>query len=263
MFTLAGFAESIDAAAAWANITALTDQTLRTAGDDLYVPAGLNNILFIGAGVASGSLGIARLSSPSLRGFSRPIIAPVNGNADADAEPEIVPAYLDFRQNPIPLLAQEILNAEVNSDSSAAALQWVLCGFAAGKPEPIDGKIIPVRATGTTTLTVDVWTYVPLTFDEDLGAGHYQVVGARFVSAGAVAGRLVLVGNTLRPGCLACDADDDLDWPAQRSGGLGVWAEFDDCDLPNCEFLSCSADTAECVYLDLIRTGDRQSAPMP
>ena len=40
MFTLAAFYESIDAAGAYANIAAITDATIRTSGDDLYVPPG-------------------------------------------------------------------------------------------------------------------------------------------------------------------------------------------------------------------------------
>lgn len=263
MFTLAGFYESQDAAGAWVAVAALTDQVLRSSGDDLYVPGGLNNIIFAAAGIGSGGVGYARISSPSLRGLSKHVIAPVNGNADADAEPEVVPAYQDLRFSPIPLLAQEILGAEINTDTTAAAAQWVLVAFAPGPVELATGRIFSVRASGSTTLTADAWTLVPLTFDEDLPAGHYQVVGARFYSAGAVAGRLVLIGSTMRPGCLGCDAFDDLDWPPQRNGGLGIWGEFDDQDLPSAEFLSISADTAEVVFLDLIRTGDRQTAPMP
>lgn len=263
MFTLAAFAESVDAAGALANITAATDQTIRTSGDDLYVPTHRTHILALAAGVASGGDGYARLSSPSLRALTRPIISPVNGNADADAEPEVVPAVHDIRHHPISLIAGEILNCEVESDTTSAALQWLAIWLGGEITEPAPGPIIPVRATGSTTLTVDVWTYVTLTFDEDLPAGHYQIVGGRFNSAGVAMARLVIPGVTDRPGGLGVDADDDLDWPAQRYGGLGVWAEFDDQDLPNCEFLSSVADTVEEVILDIIRVGDRQGTPAP
>ena len=252
MLTTIAFYESIDLAAAWGNLAAIGDQHIFTSGDDLTVPA-LNLVVAIAPGVASGSLGVARLSSPSLRDISRPILAPVNGNADADAEPGSPPAVLDLRQTPLELTPNEQLNAEANSNTAAAAAQWVILWLSDTTITPVTGEIVTVRGTNTDTLTADVWTNGNLTLMEDLPVGRYQLVGMRAVSAGLVAARCVFREGGYRPGCLGCDAEGDLDSPLFRYGQLGVLGEFAHNAVPSVDFLSISGDSDQDVFLDLIK----------
>jgi len=254
MLTTVAFYESIDAAAAWVNIAAIADQHVFTEGDNLTVPE-LNQIVALAAGVASGSLVLARLSSPSLRDISRPVLHPVNGNADADAEPEVVPAVLDLRESPLILAENEQLQAEVNSDTTAAAAQWVIVWLADSPIVVATGEIVTVRGTNADTLVADAWTNGALTMDEALPTGRYQLVGMRAISAGLVAARAVLRGGAWRPGCLGCDAPDDLSAEIFRFGKLGVWGEFAHNQVPSVDFLSISADTDQEVFFDLIKVG--------
>jgi len=254
MLATVAFYESIDAAAAWANIAAIADQSVFTQGDDLTVPD-LNLVVALAAGVGSGSLVLARLSSPSLRDISLPLIHPINGNADADAEPEIVPAVIDLRANPLVLRPNEQLNAEVNSDTTAAAAQWVIVWLSDKVPTPVTGEVITVRGTNTDTLVADAWTNGALTLDEDLPVGIYALVGMRAISAGLVAARAVPRGGGWRVGCLGCDAPDDLTHEIFRMGRLGEWMRFNHDRLPSIDFLSISADTDQEVFLDLIKVG--------
>jgi len=252
MFSLVAFLESVDAANAYNALAAIADQHIRVSGDDLYVPK-LNQIIVLAAGVGSGGLGHVRLAAPSLRGLTRPILEPVNGRNDGNVEPDSPHKVHDYRRVPIPLLENEVLNAEVHSDTTAAAVQWLLAWLADGPVEPVAGKSFTVRATGTTTLVANAWTNVPLVFDEDLPRGRYQVIGMRARSTGCIAGRLVFIGGIHRPGVLGTDAQEDLEWPGFRQGGLGVFGEFDDLNPPSVDFLSLSADTAETVILDLVQ----------
>jgi len=253
MFHLAGFGETIDAAGALVNIAALADDVIATSGDDLRVPS-LNQILAIAAGVASGGEGYARLDAPSLLRKTRQYISPVNGNGDADAEPGSPPAVMDFRDNPLRLRSTEDIQALIDSDTTSAQFQWLLALFSDGQVVKPSGEIFTVRATATATLTVDVWTQTQVTFQDNLPAGEYAVVGMRAISAGLIAARLVFRGGEgWRPGCIGLDSDSDLDHPMFRHGGLGVWGRFSHNSEPAVEFLSVVADTAEEVYLDLIQ----------
>jgi len=253
MFTLVGFAETIDPAGVDVNLTALADQHVTTTGDDLTIPA-LNQIVALAAGVASGGTAKARLDIPSLLRVTRVYVSPINGYADADATPEIVPNVMDYRQNPLVLRPSEIAQAVINSDTTAAALQWLLMWLADGPIRPVTGEMFTNRFTGTTTLVVDVWTNGTITPDDRLPAGRYAVVGMRAISAGIVAARLVFPGEQgYRPGVLGALLDDNHDWPGFRFGGMGIFGEFEHNQIPSVEYLSSVADTAEEVYLDLIK----------
>ena len=107
--------------------------------------------------------------------------------------------------------------------------------------------------TNGDTLTVDQWTAGEMTLTDRIETGRYQVIGMRAFSAGLVAARLTrLGGSPWRPGCLGVDAYTDLEHPMFRNGGLGVWGEFVEANIPAVEFLSVSADSAQEVTLDLI-----------
>lgn len=257
MFHLGGFAETQDAGGSAAFIAALVDDRLFTNGDRLRVPPALTQVPLVAAGIASGATIGARLRSPSLDEFTNMRIRPYNGGADEVPEPDSPPAYLDLRANPMQLVADEQLRAETDSDPTAGELEWVLLWFADGPLAPVGGqRMFTVRGIDTSALTVDIWSDAQLTLDEELPAGRYQILGARFQSTGCIAGRIInREGQQWRPGALGCDDDQDLDGPGQRFGGWGVWAEFPFEQLPNVEILTESADQDLEVFLDLVRIG--------
>jgi len=251
-FTTVAFYESIDAAGSWSNLAAIADQHVYTSGDDLTVPD-LSQVIAVAAGVGSGGNGIARLVAPSLRDISLPKISPINGGADADAEPNSPQAVIDMRSSPLQLVTYEALNAQVHSNTTAAAVQWVLVWLADRPPTPVSGEIITVRGTGSSTLSAGSWTNVNISLDEDLPVGRYQLVGMRAISSGLIAARAVPRGGGWRPGCLGCEAETDITHDIFRYGRLGVWFEFTHNRVPSVDFLSLSADTSETVYFDLIK----------
>lgn len=253
MFHLTGFGETIDAAAVFANIQALADALGMADGDEMIVPA-LDQVALISAGVTSGSTERCRLDSPSLRRLSRLDVVPLNGGGDADAEPGSPPALMDFRRNPIQLERDERLQAQVDSDSTAAQFQWALLWLANGPIEPYTGgKIFQARAAGTTTLTVDVWTNGTITFTDALPVGRYAIVGANVRAAGLVAARFAVAGETWRPGVLGNDDVNDIESSIFRAGNMGVFLEFESTLPPTVDYLSISADTAETLILDLVQ----------
>jgi len=251
-FHTAAFLESVDPAAAFNALTALADQAITIAGDDLRVPE-LSQIIAVAGGIETAVESFLRLTSPSLRIRGLFQVEPYSTAAAAAVEPASPHRVCDLRRIPLPLVVGENLNAETDSNPVAAQIQWCIVWFAAGPIEAVGGSIFTIRATNASTLTGSVWSNVALTFVEDLPRGRYQVVGMRARSAGLVAARLVFVGGRWRPGVLGTDAQDDLEHPMFRYGGLGVFGEFEDLEPPSVDFLSVSADTAQDVYLDLIQ----------
>jgi len=245
-FTMCAFTESQDSAVL-VNIAAVADTHLRVVGDDIYVPA-LNQLCgyhFMGANFTQG-----QIDSPSLRVQTLVDVEP----ADLVDEPASPPAFHDLFGSPIPLTAGETIRTLMAEDAAGASRVSALLWFSDGAVTPVTGKIQTVRATGSTTLTANGWTAVPLTFSQTLPFGTFQIVGAHFSSTGARAGRIIVPGYSWRPGAPGVDADGDLTPDRVRYGQAGIWAEFTSDNPPQAEFFSASADTAEVVHLDLIKT---------
>lgn len=253
---LAGWLEDIDPAGAFVNLAALADQRLFTQGDDLRVPP-LNMVIAAAGGVDGVVAPRVRLDSPTLDVLTRYEISPLNSQNAAAVEPDDPHAVDDLRMAPLRLGVDEILQVQILSNPAAAQDQWALVWLADVVPTPVTGgNPFTVRATGTTTLTVNVWSTVDIILDENIPPGNYQVIGLRADSLGCVAGRLIFrTGDFWRPGVLGVDTGFDRAHPMFRHGAMGVLGEFPFTQLPAIEFLSVVADTVETVHLDLIRIG--------
>jgi len=245
-FTIAGWLASI-ATATHAELAAIPDQHLVTSGNDIVVPEVYDKLM----GVYASGITISRcqISSPSLR---KSLIVDVD-NINIGVEPLSMPPFVDLFENPRQLKASEGLRALATQGSGAAEVERVIAMLGDGKIDAISGEIMTVRCTGATTLVAAVWNLVPLTFTQQLEAGRYMIVGARFEAAGCVAGRLVIPGSSWRPGAIGTDSITDIPTERFRKGMAGIWGEFSHSFPPQAEFLSISADTAEVVYLDLVK----------
>ena len=248
---LCGFYQSVDPAGVYVTIPALADQGLFVSSNDLHVPE-LAQCLAIAAGVASGGQGNARLTSPSIRGVVRYFVEPVNGRNDGNVVADAIQRVLDLRKDPLIFRPKEIINADIHSDPTAAARQWVLLWLSDAPPAEVNLQTWTVRAVGTTVLVAGAWTAGTITLDDSLPAGRFNVVGFRARSTTLVAARLVFPGSAWRPGALGCTAQNDFAHPMFRAGGLGVLGSFDLDTIPQVEYLANAADAAETVYLDIV-----------
>lgn len=248
MFTTVGYTESQDSAVL-ARIAALGDPQTPVSGDDITIPEGLDFLLgyhFMGTSFTQG-----RLDSPQVRRF-----VPIDvEQADLADEPGSPPNVVDFFDSPIQLRESEILEAWMAEDGTGATRVTAIVWLGDGPVAPVSGDIRPLRATGTTTLTANIWTNGAITLGSTLPAGRYQLVGARGLAAGLRAFRFVPVREGIRPGAPGVDADGDIEHPRFRNGRAGVWFEFAHNAVPTVDYLSLSADTAETLILDLIQLG--------
>ena len=247
MLDLIAYEESQDSSAALVNVAALADEHVRVVGDDIVIPEGRANI---GAVVALGAtISLARLVSPSLRQIVNPDITPLN----IAAEP-VDGSIMELWDAPMPLDAGESLNFQAAEGAGGAEIEVGLVWLTDGPINPVTGNIRTIRATNASTLGAQAWTNGALTFGQTLPVGEYDVVGMAAFSAGLYAARLVFQNeNPTRPGCVGFDTEGEGGRALFRNGRLGVWGRFHTNAPPTVDFLSLSADSAQVVYLDVVK----------
>ena len=182
----------------------------------------------------------------------------------------------DWSRAPKPLRPTETFNIFASQTSGGAEEEAVFVQFCDGNiiPAPalasgpaINGNAMftTAHATATVTLTANAFTQVTPILDLPLPAGTYALVGARVMSAGALAFRMKPINEPLwRPGGVAVQAADQLDAPGQRFmnpltnaiSHWGVWFTFFQNTVPNVDIWSTSADTKEDIWFDIIKLSD-------
>lgn len=249
--TTIAFSES-QTANTGALIAALADPHVAVSADDVTVPE-LNKVIAAAGIGADSGLTQLRMESPSLAGRDYFDVCPFS--IATNLLTANMPEVLDLTDNPLELVRGEKLNVRQVDDNSATRGTLVAL-LATGKPSPyVGGNVITVRATNGSTLGASVWTNGALTLSQALPKGKYAIVGAKGISAGLQAFRFVIPGQTWRPGGFGTATLSAMSYPKQRYGGLGIWGEFDTDGLPTVDFLSISADTAQVIYMDLIKVG--------
>ena len=253
-FTLVGFSASQDTSGVLTTTAALADPHIRVSGNDVSVPSDLSNIAAVYA--IGATMTRAAIVSPSIRRRYPFEVFPV----DAAATPTDPFHFHDSPQSTIALDVDESLNFQFAESGAGAQRGSGFVWLSDGPINPITtGEMFTIRATGSTTLTAYSWTNCPLTFNDTLPAGTYQIVGMHAFSTGAIAARLVIPQYAWRPGVICSTSANVFSSQAFRYGNFGVFGEFTHMTPPTVEFCSSSADTSETVYLDLIMTSGRLS----
>jgi len=254
MHHLIAHGEDIDFAAVEQAITAVPDQTVFSVGDDIRVPE-FDQVVALAAGLALSAVGLAYITSPSLRSKGHMHVCPQNGGADADVEPDADECVTDLRLTPCQLKQGEALNAVMNGDTTAAAYQWMLTWLSNGPITQVTGKVQTIRLASATAMVARTWTTAPLVPQVDIEAGTYEIIGMRVHAASCIAGRLILRTTNWRPGVIGCDDDQDLPRSIFRHGRFGSFGTFDHDDPPQLEGLCDLADAAQIVHLDVVKVG--------
>jgi hypothetical protein len=230
-------------------MTAVQDQILAIDSANNFLPQ--YNMNLIAAYAGSATFNRARLTSPRYRQIASPYIEPGN----VSLLPPNLPAVLDLRERPLRVPAYSPLGAEITSDIAMGTEQsfvglWLQTE---SRPAP-QGDTYTLRATGTTTLTARAWTDVPLTFDQSIVEGEYHVVGGCVYSATGIFWRLIIDDQIWRPGGLAF-ATRGLRGPDfQYQGKLGSWGRFLNTSMPRLQVYANAADTAETLFLQVVKT---------
>lgn len=248
MFTLVGYETSASLAALTA-ITPIPDPTVAVIGNDIRIPTQLPNIMSAATMINSAAATLrSQIVTPSLRALVPFDVSPIMNGLSFSSNFLALPIFF----SPVPLVGLEPMDALVQN--AAAVMNRTFVWLCDGPAKPTTGKIYSIRATASVTLVTASWVNSgALTFASTLPTGHYQVVGMRTWSANQVASRIFFVGYPWRPGTLAAQAEASSEPIYFRYGNLGVWGEFDNTVPPTIDFMGIT-DTAETVYLDLIKT---------
>lgn len=248
MFHTVGWRESI-ADIVEADIQPVVDQIM-AINNNHFVPQRDMFLQYVYGGAAG--ITDARLDSPSFRQFSSPRVRPINLAIVPVDEPNIA----DYRANPLRARALEELEFLAAQTTGGAA---VVVGLAALSDSPLQimpqGDIYTMLGVGTTTVTAGAWSPTAITWADTLPNGRYAVVGFEAVGVTCVGARLTFENQWQRPGCLGQSLVSGAGPAMFRKGGLGVWGYFDTFRMPSVEFLCNAADTAQTVFLDVMKVG--------
>ena len=239
------------AATATANFdsTAIVDNIMQIQNGHL-VPQMDMLVVFAKLNGVTGLRG--RITSPTIRQISPVFIRPI----DAALLPATLTRPADWRRNPLRLKALEEVAVEVTNSAAGPNNMYTVLGLANAPIGPIpNGDVFSMRGTGATTVTASLWSQCTITWADTLPNGRYAVVGLNAFGTTAIAARLIFQETPWRPGCVAGATGVVIQDEMFRNGGLGVWGAFNNYAMPNVEFLCNAADTAQEVYLDLIRIG--------
>lgn len=246
MFTVAAF--SVSHASTGLIITnAVADPHLTIITNRLVVPEALP---FVAGAYANGAdIARAQFSAPSLRQLINPELSPVDTNA-LPASPD---RFIDYRFTPIQLQPNEQLELDEANAAAGANICRGLVYLADGAITPESGDVRSTRVTGTITGVAETWANGALTFADQLPAGRYRVVGARFFGTTLTFFRLVFPGYAWRPGGLGFANATLVEPPEQRFGNFGAWGEFEHNAPPTLDAFCTAADAAQTGVLDLLK----------
>lgn len=196
------------------------------------------------------SITLSRINTPKLRATSLPYIEPLRvGSLPGNLPPAAKYDNNQLNLDPIDEIAIEVSNDLASSTEVTIAGLFLEMG---NTPIP-SGPSFTIRATSAFTATDGQWTSGAITFDQVLPAGRYAVIGLRVIGANLVFGRLIFPGGTYRPGTIASDDVSESDGNMVRQGNCGLLGEFDSVAQPQIEIFSNGANSAQTVFMDIIR----------
>lgn len=234
-------------------VAAVQDNVLtRTTSNNYILPQVGRLRMLYSAGV---SITNARINTPSLRYVGLPSVGPLN-LALAIPSP---PNYTDFGEMGPQLPTADEISAEHSLGGAAPENEFTLMWVQFQRREVPGGPVFRIRFTATITGAAGTWTAGTMTPDQTLPAGRYAVVGMDVMGTNLAAARLIFPGGTYRPGCLGRNAAGNIQVKAFVDGSMGLYGVFDSVNVPSLETFAIGANTAQTIYLDVVRLGGRQS----
>lgn len=249
MFTVLSYAQSVLSSGTVQSIDAVSDQSAKVNGKFAYIPK-LNQMVAYG-GAFSSAVSESYFRAPSLRRIANLYVGEMN-NSQIGAK--VGQRYL--LSSPIALDPSEGLEflSDGGGDGTTPQQVTAYVVLADGVIAPVNGEIFTIKATASIASVAGAWSNGSISFAQSLPVGHYQIVGARCESPSGVAFRFVPIGAANRPGGV-CMPGDGIEAPRElRMGRMGVWTEFDTETPPSLDILTSGSDTAQTLYIDLIRT---------
>ncbi len=245
------------------DLPVVADQVLSQSGSTgLIAPWSMNiPAAFLGLG---GTTGYGRMNSPTLAQLIAPLIRPAAGTI----APTSNPALQFLGGGALRFPAGESLRVQVTVESSTLTGAFALI-FLQDRFEPIpQGPIYTIMfkspGSGATTPANGLWTPSLVEWSDQLPAGKYAIIAMEYVPDSAsspnfgLAARLILSGQTLRPGTLGITGLDGQNSRYMYDHRFGVLGTFDSFAMPSVEVLwtGSSPATGFHGFLQLVKIAD-------
>lgn len=234
-----------------APVAAVSDSVLTLASTNFFLlprPGKLEAIYSAGV-----SLTRARINTPSLRYVGLPYGGPVNATL-------AVPSPYNFtywgEDGPAMPFGDQI-SVEHTLGGAAPEAEFSVVFFRFARREQPAGPTYNILFTGTITGVTGAWANGAMTPDSTLPAGKYAITGMHAFGTNLVAARLIFPGTTWRPGVIANNANNGVPMRLFTDGTMGVYGTFSSVNVPNLEVFVIGANTAQTVFLELVRISDQ------
>lgn len=250
MQTLLAYSGSFATATTDNDLTAIADPSMSQQNSHFVLPKTMQLMAAYVMGVGVHS---PKIQSPSLRRIAVPSIYPSVRASAVPTDPNIA----DYRANPLNIPALEEIQVLASNDDAGTQRCWAGL-FLADGAQPVQGgsDIFTVRCTAAITCVANTWVSGNLTFGQSLPVGTYAIVGMFAQSATGIFARLIFPGGTIyRPGVMCVTAIGNRQPFAGRKAPMGVLGTFQSTALPQLDVLASSTDSAQVVYLDLVKIG--------
>lgn len=248
---LAAFYGSLTNGSTNTPVAAVNDQILtKTTGNNFLVPKEAKLRMLYAAGV---SLTNARLNTPSLRNIGLPSVGQVNLALAVPTPPNI----MDLGDMGPKLPTADEISMEHTLGGGAPEVEFDLMWLNFGMRQAPGGATYRIRYTAAITGVAGSWVNGTMTPDQTLPAGTYAVVGMDAVGTNLAAARLVFANGGFRPGVLARNALGGIPVRVFTNGDMGLYGIFDSVNTPTLDVFAIGANSAQTVFLDLIRIGGR------
>jgi len=241
-FRSASLADGVEGA-----LTPIEDNVLDIRDGGFYT---MDNMEYIGGISQCASVNFAKVVQSSLLCFgysyevaSSGVVAGSTGNINTPLRDD----------RPLTIKGTESLKF-TGSQTSGGALAFTQVALLRDTYENAPpGDLITFRGTSTTAGVANTWTALTTTWQEDLPAGRYAVVGGRLEGAAGYCWRLRAHDCRLRPGAFTVADAEQTQNPKFRYGRLGKWCDFLNTVLPTVEVLGSTTTAVWTTYLDLVR----------
>lgn len=250
MHTLVAYFKTEAGAATLDTIANVLDQTVPQDGSGNFLFQ--QNWKVLAAHALGATLGQTRLRSPFLQSTFLPDVYPIVVGAT-------VPDNVDvtvYDDNGPPVMTNDPLGiqATVTGAGDVFAALWV-----GDTSAPVRvGPTLRAPFSASVTLVKGSWVNSAITFNQQLPAGKYRIVGLQVIGTAVYAARVVLTGdNRYRPGVLG---QPTLGFKIARDvfsfGRFGDFGSFVNTNPPSMDFLGLAAGAQTPQgWMDLVKVG--------
>lgn len=231
---------------AFTAMTRVNDPQIASDGTNFLAPESTQIRIAAAGGT---NISRARINTAAAREVALPEIYPLN-NALTIPSPANV---ADFGEFGIAPRKNDALGVDVIHTDAGTQVMYALLMLHFGRVNPRGGQEYRVRFTGAITGVVGSWASGPITIDQTLPGGVYQVVGLDVFGTNLLGARLLFPGGGYRPGVLARNSIYTVPPLLFNDGRLGVFGTFENTAPPQLEVYVEAANSAQVGVMDLVK----------